>query len=76
MEGSEEIDPAPIDLVSITSFVWYNNDNSQIPMTHRGKHALDKKLKFKISGKDSITLSSGTYFFSEIKDIREVRGYH
>ncbi|MBI4655317.1 MAG: polymer-forming cytoskeletal protein, partial [Elusimicrobia bacterium] len=57
----------PINLEQITRYVINNNDNNKLPLTEKGKSVLDKDLKFKIDDKDKIILSTGVYYFNEIK---------
>jgi len=67
VENALKISSAPIDLVLISSSVSQNNDNSKILLTEKGKPAISKEGKFKIEDKDSITLSSGVYYFTGIE---------
>ena len=42
------------------------NNNSHIPLTGKGKAAVDASGNFNLSGGDSVTLPAGTYYFSTL----------
>ncbi|MBI5573839.1 MAG: hypothetical protein HY919_04720 [Elusimicrobia bacterium] len=62
IQNAVKISSVPIDLVMISSYVSQNNDNEKI-----SSDILDENLKFKISDKDTITLSTGTYYFTALE---------
>ncbi|MBI4656678.1 MAG: hypothetical protein HY746_08040, partial [Elusimicrobia bacterium] len=61
------VNPYPIELGSIAEHAARDNDNNKIPLTEKGKQAIDKDLRFKIDDKDSITLSTGVYYFKKME---------
>ncbi|MEW6041337.1 MAG: polymer-forming cytoskeletal protein, partial [Elusimicrobiota bacterium] len=65
-QNAVTISSEPVDLTPITTYVMQINDNNKIPLTTKGKSVLNGKLKFKISGKDTLNLSTGTYYFTKI----------
>ncbi|OGS20311.1 MAG: hypothetical protein A2252_11880 [Elusimicrobia bacterium RIFOXYA2_FULL_39_19] len=66
IQNALKTNPTPIDLEEISTIAIQNNDNNIIPLTQKGRNPLDKNLKFKMTDKDSITLSTGLYYFTEM----------
>jgi len=66
VENAVKISSAPIDLSPLTDYVSQNNDNAKIPLTAKGKNPLED-LKLEVNGKDTLVLSTGTYYFEEMK---------
>ncbi|MBI5573280.1 MAG: fibronectin type III domain-containing protein [Elusimicrobia bacterium] len=54
-----------IDLDTIQNYVSQNNDNSNIPQTQKGKPAIVNGV-LTLSGQDSLTITTGTYYFTDI----------
>lgn len=56
----------PVDLATIAPALKTTNDNARIPYTQGGKDPLQgpAHTDFKVVGNDSITLRSGTYYFT------------
>ncbi|HAM39302.1 MAG TPA: hypothetical protein DCP53_07935, partial [Elusimicrobia bacterium] len=59
------INPYVVDLVTIQVQVSQNNDNSNIPLTTKGKKAIINGV-LTLSGQDSITITTGTYYLAGI----------
>jgi hypothetical protein len=66
MQNVSLISSVPIDLVSISSAVILNNNNSLIPKTQKGQTALTADNMLVMNGQDSLALPQGTYFFKGI----------
>lgn len=64
--GVPDLNPVPIDLDPITDGVLENNNNDQIPATSKGRNPVDSHSKFRLSGRDRITLTTGTYVFTRM----------
>jgi RHS repeat-associated protein len=54
---------AIIDLAALSATLASTNDNATIPLTSQHKNAVTSAGDFALSGGDSITLQSGTYYF-------------
>ncbi|HAM39071.1 MAG TPA: hypothetical protein DCP53_06745 [Elusimicrobia bacterium] len=64
-QNAEPVNPYTIDLDQKQAEISQNNDNSKIPLTSKGKQALINGV-LTLSGQDSLTISTGTYFLSGI----------
>ncbi|MDI6642375.1 MAG: T9SS type A sorting domain-containing protein, partial [Elusimicrobiota bacterium] len=54
-------------LTSIIDKVSKQNDNNKIPVTEKGKKALNEEGKLKIEDEDKLVLSTGTYYLKSIE---------
>jgi len=66
-EGEEEIEPVPIDLEIIEERVKEENGNDKIPLTEKGKIAIDSERNLTLTGSDTLILSTGTYYLNDVK---------
>jgi len=66
-QNAPPIQPAPIDMSGITARVSMANDNNSIPLSKMGHEVLNARSEFRLTHGDSITLSSGTYFFTDME---------
>lgn len=57
------INPAALDLNALREIVVARNDNDKISPTSRGKQALDENGILKLSSRDTLTITTGTYYF-------------
>jgi len=60
------ISSGSVDITSLAQFVSHENDNDKITVTHRGNRPINENGELKLTGRDSIALSSGTYYFKNI----------
>jgi cytoskeletal protein CcmA (bactofilin family) len=67
IKDAPKINPYPIDLTQIIDKVIKENDNNKIPLTQKGRKPIDKKGRLVIKDRDTLTLSSGTYYFDGIE---------
>jgi cytoskeletal protein CcmA (bactofilin family) len=67
IKDAPKINPYPIDLTQIVGKVIKENDNNKIPLTQKGRKPIDKKGRLVIKDRDTLTLSSGTYYFDGIE---------
>ncbi|MDD5687084.1 MAG: hypothetical protein PHE88_04545 [Elusimicrobia bacterium] len=66
-ENASKIDPYPINLTQIINKAATQNNNVDIGLTQKGKKPIDKKGRLVITGNDSLTMSTGTYYFTGIQ---------
>ncbi|OGS45247.1 MAG: hypothetical protein A2539_10255 [Elusimicrobia bacterium RIFOXYD2_FULL_34_15] len=64
-QNAQPINPYTIDLDTMQVKISQNNDNDKIPLTGKGKKALINGI-LTLSGQDTITISTGTYYLSGI----------
>lgn len=67
VQNAVPISSVPIDLTSISSAVSQSNDNAKVSRTQKGKSPVTTDGRFTLSDGDSLTLSSGSYYFKAIK---------
>ena len=67
IKDAPKINPYSIDLTQIVGKVIKENDNNKIPLTQKGRKPIDKKGRLVIKDRDTLTLSSGTYYFDGIE---------
>jgi cytoskeletal protein CcmA (bactofilin family) len=67
IKDAPKINPYPIDLTQIVDKVIKENDNDKIPLTQKGRKPIDKKGRLVIKDRDTLTLSSGGYYFDGIE---------
>jgi cytoskeletal protein CcmA (bactofilin family) len=67
IKDAPKINPYSIDLTQIVGKVIKENDNNKIPLTQKGRKPIDKKGRLVIKDRDTLILSSGTYYFDGIE---------